>query len=354
MTDDALSLSSTVDGDPAELAQFLGLPEPAFFDYEYRRYLPDRCVFIEARQNGRLVGTQALVPYPLVISGREMMTGRSERTMVSEEFRGGGVFTRLMARCVDEGHNRGLHFIWGTTTAKVPFQRNGFLFFDSFNEHALLCVRPKSAFAEVLRARLTKVHLAKVSAAPASVALQFASRLRRRCESRMQSRPNQSRDVDQLLEDLRGEQPLIVLRHDERFLAWALEESGRRIRRFYVYAGTTLLAYAYVDTSTPDTSRILDFAARDEQSLRSLVDHIVTELAGDGCSYLYVTYNARNSLLARFRRWLIASGFIPVYRGGGFVVRPLIFHDFNYLNDLSRWYVTGLWFTLYRPSSEGV
>jgi GNAT superfamily N-acetyltransferase len=341
-----MNLDDSLEVDPDEVAAFLGLGDPRFFEFEYRRYRPDLSVFIQARVDGRLVGTQALVPYPLRISGKPVMTGRSERTMVDSSLRGTGAFRQLMRRCAARGEEKGLSLIWGTTTAKVPFQRAGFLYFDRFYEHALLCTAPSRVPADVRAPQPPKLRAAKLACAVPSLAMRAVSVV---CQPRLEvaSTLRHAGDVDALYDDLRGETPLVTMHHEASFLDWLLEQSGHAVRRYYAYDGATLVAYAYVALGHDSTATFLDFAARNAAGMISLVRAIVGDVARDGVVFLHARYNARNPLLARQRRWLILAGFMPFFRGGGFVVRPLCFDDFNYLSDLSRWYITELWFQLY-------
>src|SRR5690242_5387967 len=96
-------LTDTVAVDPAEVAAFLRVKDPRFFEYEYRRFRPDLAVFIQARLDGRLLGTQGLVPFPLSMGGRPVMSGRTEWAVVDPKWRTGGLFAQLMRLCSSRG-----------------------------------------------------------------------------------------------------------------------------------------------------------------------------------------------------------------------------------------------------------
>ena len=66
-------LAHTLEADPHEVARFLMLDDPRFFEHEYRTYRPDVSVFVEARLDGRLIGTQGVVPYPLFVGGKQLL-----------------------------------------------------------------------------------------------------------------------------------------------------------------------------------------------------------------------------------------------------------------------------------------
>ena len=81
--------------EPADIAAIsalhAGAPE-SLYRHEYWTYLQDRAVFMTAWSERQLVGTQAFIPYHMHVDGRRMLTGRSERTLVSPTQRGGNVF----------------------------------------------------------------------------------------------------------------------------------------------------------------------------------------------------------------------------------------------------------------------
>lgn len=345
-------LTDSLEVDPVELATFLRVKDPRFFEHEYLRFRPDLAVFVQARLEGRLVGTQGLVPVPLSMGGRPVMSGRTEWAVVDPMWRTGGLFAQLMRSCASRGAEKGYDLLWGGTHYKVPFQRNGFLFFARYYEHALLCLAPSRVAEDLRRERSRNMWAAKLVTSVPSLGLRAAASLGRRAELDVVSQPRRDGDVDELYKRISERTPLVVMRHLPAFVHWLLG-GPRTIERFYAYDGQACAAYAYVDVTDGTTATILDFAARDAKSMRTLIRSIARELTARGAAFLYVCYNVTNPLLARQRGWLMSNGFVPVYRGGGFVVRPLRCQDFNYLGDLRRWYITMLWNELYALGHSG-
>lgn len=345
-------LMDSLDVDPAEVGAFLGVTDRRFFDHEYRRFRPDLAVFIHARLADRIIGTQGMVPFPLSIGGRPVISGRVEWAVIDPAWRTGALFAQLMRTCASRGADKGYDLIWGGTHFKVPFQRNGFLFFDGYYEHALLCLAPGQIAEDLRRHQRRRMWAAKLAAVGPSLGLRAAASIGRRAELDVVRRPRGDRDVDELYKRISGRTPLVVTRHLPAFIEWLLE-GPRRIERIYAYDGQACAAYAYVDVTDRTTAKLLDFCARDAPSMRTLLDAIARELTERGFAFLYAGYNATNPLLARQRRWLLLNGFVPIYRGGGFVTRPLRCQDFNYLGDLSRWYITMLWNEMYAMGHPG-
>lgn len=343
-------LADSTNLDPAEITRFLKLPDPRFFATEYREFMPDKAVFITARAQGNLIGSQALIPYPLVVSGKPLLTGRSERTMADPGFRGGPLFPRMMEMCLSRGAEKGMEFVWGTTTAKKAFQRTGFLHFDRFFEHATACVRPGGLVSDLRKPQDRRMRAAKMAAALPSMVARGARAIGSDRGLAIETVVRDEQDVATLLERLRGDAPMIFMHHDPVFLRWHLDGTNRTIARYYAYAGGSLRAYAYVDISPGPAAFLIDFAG-ESADLGVLIRAALRDAARRGAVFVHVTYNASNPLLSRARWTLFRAGFVPFYRGGGFVVGPLRFRDMSYLGDLSRWYITQLWFQIYRPQS---
>jgi len=106
------------------LARFLSLNDPNVFRYEYLTYMPDKYVYVTAWDaNNDIVGIQALMPYVLNIDGKDVLTGRSERTLVLGALRGQGILASLYDECIRYGREKGMQFVWGTTAAIKAFQK---------------------------------------------------------------------------------------------------------------------------------------------------------------------------------------------------------------------------------------
>lgn len=335
-----------------EICQFLNLPESGFYRYEFDSFHPKQSVFITARHNGKLVGTQGLIPYPLVIDGQVVMTGRSERTMTDTNYRGGKLFPDLMKLCVNQGFSKGLNLIWGTTTAKSAFNKVGFNFMDNFIEHALLCVKGSAVLSDIRRTERRSLKIAKAITWLPSIMIHsifrlFTNRAFKGTNFEVLTEPRSYDDINNLYEKLHDNGHLIHLHHSESFCKWLLGEGNRRIMKYFVYSARDLISYAYVDVTDPSTAVLVDFAALNFCAFHHLISQITLDMTKRNIAFIYTYYNATNRLLRISRLHLFLAGFIPFFRGGGFVIRKLTAgHEF--LDDIRSWYITGSWMMLYK------
>lgn len=115
------------------------------FFWEYNSAPAGKAIYVIAEENGNIVGTQCAIPY-YIISGnnKEILTAKSEDTLVSPNHRGKHIFESMYKLLMDECKNNNIVFIWGFTYADKPFKKIGFeIPFKS--TMGLLTIRPKKA-----------------------------------------------------------------------------------------------------------------------------------------------------------------------------------------------------------------
>lgn len=344
-------------GEKEAMARFLDLRDPDVFAYEYRTYMPEKYVYVVAKNEaGKIVGSQALMPYLLNVNGRILLTARSERTKVLP-FRGLQLFPKLMDECVQRGRARGMEFIWGATMAVRAFQRVGFHFHHGFIERAICCIKPVQAILDFagLADKKKKLELAKILTLPL---LTFAwSAFRCVGTNRMLSFHGEllgSSDLYRLYSRIKGDGNLVYLVQDEQFRRWAYELDRRRsYLRIYAYSGRELVGYTILDTSDTKMAVLSDFAALDSQILRSLIVEARQRLRRHPHAFLFGSYNFRNAAVRRVVSGLYQSGFVPINREGHECIRPINFLDMNVLGKIEDWYITDIWHTLFRQPGSG-
>lgn len=82
--------------------------------------------FAVAKSDGRIVGTQALMPITMLTPSGTVLTAKSEETLVDPSMRGKGVFQSMYRPLLDLAKTNGVQAIWGFTPAYKPFEALGF------------------------------------------------------------------------------------------------------------------------------------------------------------------------------------------------------------------------------------
>jgi GNAT superfamily N-acetyltransferase len=342
-------------GEKEAMARFLDLPDPDVFEYEYRTYMPKKYVYAVAKdESGNIVGSQALMPYLLNVNGTTLLTARSERTKVSRELRGQQLFPRLMEHCVERGRAHGMQFVWGATMTIKAFQKVGFHFLHHYVERAICCIKPARAILDFVGVPdRKKLRLAKILTLPLSV---FAPSIFRHLTINstfsFHDELQRSSDLEQLYSRIKDDGNLIYLVQDEQFRRWAYQlDRGRSYLRIYAYRGRELVGYVIVDISNGKMALLSDFASLDSRILRSLIAEARLRLTRHEQTFLLASYNFRNPAIRRVLPGLYQSGFVPINREGHKCIRPVHFMDMNVLGRIDDWYITDIWYTLFRQPS---
>ena len=124
--------------------------KPESWMWEYASFEKDKSVFVVARDEGRIVATQGMLPIYLNVGGERVLTGKSESTLLLPEYRGQKLMERLHEYAVDLCKERGLQFLWGFTGAVKVFQKFGY---TTYQDAAVDMSRPGIAFWRWLAAR---------------------------------------------------------------------------------------------------------------------------------------------------------------------------------------------------------
>lgn len=94
--------------------------------WQYKTYAPDKAVFATIRDNGTLIGTQAMMPVYMRIGGKRILTGKSENTLLLPAYRGKNLMEELYEYAIKLCKEKGFEFIWGFTPAIKAFRKFGF------------------------------------------------------------------------------------------------------------------------------------------------------------------------------------------------------------------------------------
>lgn len=114
--------------------------------------------FVVAKEGGRVVGTQALMPITMLDAAGELLTAKSEETLVNPSMRGKGVFQKMYEPLTAYAREQGVKAIWGFTPAHKAFEGIGFYVPDRTSQlvHPL-SVRAAAAFGDSVGTGLRRV-----------------------------------------------------------------------------------------------------------------------------------------------------------------------------------------------------
>jgi hypothetical protein len=315
---------------------------------------------------GRVVGTEGYVSYPLLLNGQPVLSHRSERTLVSPDYRGKNLFNGMVDLCTAEAVAAGSLFCWGATAARKAFERAGFHYRGGYRTYAILPLsNTRYVFGQLLRGKAITLNPVKLyrqlkgrdikaskeaitAAAQGSYLLRKLFRSRRRAALQHMDRPRDWQDVAALLGRIRQSPSLVTLRHDAALFEWLEEEGQNRYLKVFSYEGEVLRAYLCIHLDEHDSyAPVLDFAADSRESLAAAVAHVRGRVLELGYSALFFTLNMENAEQRAFLAALKGLGGSRFGRVGTWVIKPLALAESPLYDDMRAWYLTDLWFALY-------
>lgn len=97
------------------------------FLWEFHHCPFGKSIYVIATDDEKIVGTNCVIPIMLTnAKGELMLTGKSEDTLVDPDYRGQNIFNHIYEHLFKHCTDNGIKIIWGYTSAKKPFQKNGF------------------------------------------------------------------------------------------------------------------------------------------------------------------------------------------------------------------------------------
>ena len=91
------------------------------------RLFPDlKLPFIVAEDDGKIVGTQALIPIQMIDKDGVYWSAKSEETLININYRGQGLFEKMYEKAFEVSKTSNFQSIWGFTPARKAFLRVGF------------------------------------------------------------------------------------------------------------------------------------------------------------------------------------------------------------------------------------
>jgi hypothetical protein len=326
---------------------------------------PLSCLAICEDQD-KVVGTEGYVQYPLLLNGRPILSHRSERTLVSPDYRGKNLFNAMVALCSETAQAQGSQFCWGATAAQKAFERAGFHYHSGYRTYAILplsnthytfkhLARGKALPLNPLKLyRKLKGRDIKVSKEAITAAAQgqyfFKKLLRKRHMATLEHLPTPRAwaDVDALHSRIRTSETLVTLAHDQQLYDWLEGEGHNRYLKVFSYTGTTLRSYLCIHLDERDSfAPVLDYCADSAEALGAAIAHVRKATLCQGFSALLFTLNVENAEQRAILAHLRGMGASSYGRVGTWVIKPLCLQDSPLYASMQHWYLTDLWFALY-------
>lgn len=320
---------------------------PAEWMWQFGTFRPELTVFTVARNEGRMIATQAMMPIWLRVAGNRVLTGKAESTLLHPEFRGIKAMEPLYAYAIEESRRKGMRFLWAYTGAFRAARRWGYNDFPVTRQY----LRPGLNFSAGVRTRISiRAPLWRRAASGGKYALEYLRALASASASGQATNsglnvsrdPIEPRETRELYERLRARKSdLIGIDFDDAYVGWRLRNHPFRTYEDYqVRDREGLRGYAWVSL-LDGTLSISELCAESEEATALLVREIIGDYSRRSGQFM-VMLNAESCMTPQTAPVLNQLGFasrnaIP------FINQDLSGGQFPEINDLANWNFSGLW-----------
>lgn len=320
---------------------------PAEWMWQYGTFRPELTVFTVARNGGRIIATQAMMPIWLRVGGNRVLTGKAESTLLHPEFRGIKAMEPLYAYAIEESRRKGMRFLWAYTGAFRAARRWGYDDFPVTRQY----LRPGLNFPAGFGTRISiRAPLWRRVASGAKFTLEYLRALTYASASRppvpsglaVSREPVRPKETLELYQRLRSRQSdLIAIDFDDEYLDWRLRKHPFRTYEDYqVRDRESLRGYAWV-SFLGGTLSISELCAETGEATALLLREIIADHARKAGQFM-VMLNAESCLTPQTADVLTRFGFISKH-AIPFIHQDLSDGQFPEINDLANWNFSGLW-----------
>ena len=324
---------------------------PTDWRWEYRTYHPESSVFLLAETDGRIIGTQGMIPIPLNIRGKRVLTAKGENVLVDRSYRGRTLFQQLFGRAVTMCGAKGMCCVWGLTKSEIVVKQLRDKFHFAVFENAIqtyALVLKGGVLPEQIRARMD-TRFAPMLVWSCYLYSLFcrstfsSSGVREGSDVAIERALRSEDDLRLLYERLRlANNGLIHIDQDSSFLAWRIVNNPRiQYATYFLYEREILKAYCYVNTND-EIDHMTDFTCEDGVNGKILLRRVIHDLEKSHAKLVLFIGNSANHVTSLNLRLLKRFGFLRVSMlQTSFVVKNISCKAD--ISDLRDWYVNGLW-----------
>jgi len=322
--------------------------------WEYKGNYPDFYVFMVIEDDGKIVGSQGMIPIYLQWKKKVHLTGKSENSLLNPKYRGGTWFVDLYDSAIKACKQKGMSCIWGfTPVGKVWRHKLGFSVHDDAMYEAITVMNIKRALGFFTNKK-DSVHkkifafFTVLGVYLYSIASRFFFRLRTRGsknEFNLQHTLRSPNGITELFARLEKKTPgLIYINQNEKYLQWRLFNNPiGNYKTFYIYRNSLLEAYAHVNNDEKNVLFLTDFTYVNTKAGIFLMKKIFEESVNSDIGCLYFLGNQKNPLIIDKFHLLRKCGFIRRKSRLSFVVKDIKNMETDHLYDIKNWYLNGLW-----------
>lgn len=286
------------------------------------------------REGPNIVGIQCAIPIELIDgTGRIVLTGKSEDTLVDPAYRGQKIFERMYDLLFEECKKAGIKCIWGFTPAKKAFERIGFEI--PFQSHqALMVFNPFKAYSYLSRLNPKNKVFEKIKIFGLSNLAFFKS------SARVIGRSKAIKAVSitltgkiEVIKKLLPKSSLLFLNMTEEYIEWRIKKNpfSNDYQNYQFYKSDALIADAIVNFRVPSLGYIEQIVFSDtipDKDKREVLEKLTAIMKRRVNLVRFICFDFNTELKTQ-EKLLQQCGFVMLKRGSYFVWKNLGSEDAN-------------------------
>ncbi len=341
---EALSTYNTAYGDNRTPDQWI---------WEYQSNYPDLFVFTVIEDNGRIVGTQGMIPIYINIRGKRYLSSKMESSFLNPKYRGGTLFQELYEYAGSLCNAKNMCCIWGyTSVVKVWRTKLRFSVYENSMYNSILILNLRNALSEILKSKRKRAQKNAMLLLGTLCYLYSACRIYFRFPKKIpemkyliEQRLRSINDLGMLYNRLREKYPnLIHIEQDEQYIMWRIYNNPNiKYKTYFVYEDVLLRGYCYVSRKEKKTASLTDFTFESPEVGAFLLQSLQGMWRKEKVGFVTFLGNAMNPLMITVFNLLKRHGFLKKRASMSFFLKNISYKDDGHLYDIRNWYAGGLW-----------
>ena len=319
--------------------------------WEYMGMYPDKYVFTISEHNGRIIGTQAMIPININISGKIIFSGKSENTLVDPQYRG-IMFKDMYTAAMEKSKENDMVCVWGYTVLVKVWGKFLDFFVDEeamFESFLILNVKKTKEIIGQKEWTTKKRFIMSILTTGSYIHSSLKKGKEKNKVSKLkekytiESKPRNYEDLQSHYARLREKCPnLIHLEQDEKYLSWRVFNNPNvKYTTHFLYEESELRGYCYL--TNKNKLSISDFSMENQEVGIMLIRQILDSLNHEKHAFISYLGNEKNPLIANIFSLLKQFGFIKRKNDTAFVIKNILHENDDIIYDTKNWYLSGLW-----------
>ncbi|MCB0696259.1 MAG: hypothetical protein KDC07_02775 [Chitinophagaceae bacterium] len=304
-------------------------------------------------EKNEMVGCEGYVDYKLMLNGEMVQTHRSERTLVNPNYRGQGMFNKLIEGCDELAIASHSHMSWGATAALKAFERVGFDKFTGFRNYifypVLYSVGEKVGLMFKWSELLNPFKVWKIrkegKLKDVRKLLSFLSMLKGAKKPKVIGNVTEVPiDYDEIKKMVaNGGKDEYYLSPEESLFKW-LGEKDKSYTQLGLSINGELIGHCiYKAEKEFGHIHVVDIFSKKPEYFPAILEYVAKKEKGNGMLSIFVPVNGANPTHALYINEVSALGVMNIQKAGNFVIKTL---DRKEKITIDKLALTDLWLEL--------